>query len=233
MKMKKGKILITLGLLLIAAAALLTVYNLYDGRRAGLAAERALCRLEEMMPASKPDKTSGTLAGGSSETLTDDLPGTLPSEPDRVEEIELPDYVLNPEMDLPVKEIDGIGYVGIVRIPALELELPVISEWSYPHLRIAPCRYEGTPYLDHLVIAGHNYDSHFGSLKTLCPGDTVTFTDMDGNEFRYEIVVMETLLPTDVEEMTSDEYDLTLFTCTVSWAERITVRCERIQEKRP
>ncbi len=229
MKAKKGRILITLGLLLIAAAALLAAYNLYDGRRAGLAAEKALRQLEEMMPAPGMDKTPG----GSSETSADDLPGSSPSEPDRAEEIELPDYVLNPEMELPVKEIDGIGYVGIVRIPALELELPVISEWSYPHLRVAPCRYEGSPYLDHLVIAGHNYESHFGSLKTLCPGDIVTFTDMDGNEFRYEIVVMETLLPVDVEEMTSDEYDLTLFTCTVSWAERVTVRCERIREKWP
>ncbi len=231
MKSGRGRFLIALGLLLIAAAVSLAAYNLYDGRRAELEAKKALCRLKELMP--EPGKTPETLAGGLSETVAGDLPETLPPESDWPEEIELPDYVLNPEMEMPVREIDGIGYVGTVRIPALELELPVISEWSYPHLRVAPCRYEGSAYLDHLVIAGHNYESHFGALWTLCPGDTVVFTDMDGNEFRYEIVVMETLLPADVEEMTSDEYDLTLFTCTVSWAERVTVRCERTEGKLP
>lgn len=44
----------------------------------------------------------------------------------------LPDYMLCPDMEMPVKTIEGVDYIGILTIPALELELPVISEWSYP-----------------------------------------------------------------------------------------------------
>jgi sortase A len=32
-----------------------------------------------------------------------------------------------------------------------------------------------------------------------------------------------------VEEMESDEWDLTLFTCTIGGKSRVTIRCERVQ----
>ena len=49
---------------------------------------------------------------------------------------------------------------------------------------------------------------------------------MDGNVFRYEVVELETLMPTAIEEMTSGDWDLTLFTCTIGGGSRVTVRCE-------
>lgn len=210
---KKGKILIALGLLLIVAALALAAYNLYDGRRAADAASQAVSRLEERIPA--PDPTESA---------------QVPAVPEPTTSVEItpPDYVLNPEMEMPVEQIDGIGYIGILRIPALGLELPVIDSWSYPGLKIAPCRYTGSAYLDNLVIAAHNYQAHFGKLKNLLPGDAITFTDMDGNVFTYAVATLETLPPTAIEEMTDAGYDLTLFTCTLGGASRVTVRCERV-----
>lgn len=117
-----------------------------------------------------------------------------------------------------------------MKIPSISLELPIIADWGYHGLRIAPCRYSGSVYLDNMVIAGHNYLSHFGYLKTLMQGDAVTFTDTDGNVFHYEVSEVEILSPYSVSEMTSGDWDLTLFTCTVGGAARITVRCERIDE---
>lgn len=214
MKNHKGKISITLGLLLIAAALLLTAYNLYDGYRAGQAASQALYRLKERIP-----------ERAQSEPVR--MPGEGPASP---AEIELPDYVLNPEMEMPTEEIDGVDYIGTVCIPALELELPVISECTRPNLKIAPCRYAGSAYLDNLVIGAHNYRAYFGPLKNLSQGDEVIFTDMDGNVFCYEVIAMEVLGPTAIEELVFGGYDLTLFTCTVDRASRVAVRCDRVQE---
>jgi len=42
--------------------------------------------------------------------------------------------------------------------------------------------------------------------------------------------LVETLMPTDIKEMTSGEFDLTLFTCTVGGQYRVTVRCDRVDE---
>ena len=137
----------------------------------------------------------------------------------------LPDYVVNPDISLPKKEIDGKHYVGTVSIPALSLTLPVIDKWSYENFKIAPCIYEGTPYKKNMIIAAHNYRKHFASIKSLEQGDTVIFKDMDGNTFSYEVMYVEILDNNAVEEMSAGQWDLTLFTCTYGGATRITVRC--------
>ena len=108
----------------------------------------------------------------------------------------------------------------------LGLELPVAADWSYPALRTVPCRYKGSAYLDDLIICAHNYDSHFGRLKALHAGDEVIFTDAAGNVFDYEVSVLETLPPTAIEDMEQGG-DLTLFTCTIGGASRVTLRCEK------
>lgn len=140
-----------------------------------------------------------------------------------------PDYILNPDMEMPTEEIDGYLYIGKVMIPALDLELPVMDTWDYNRMKIAPCRYAGTAYRPGFVICAHNYTSHFGRLKNLSPGDSVLFTDMAGNEFSYEVAAVETLSPTAVEEMKSDDWDLTLFSCTIGGRARVTVRCNQIR----
>ena len=148
----------------------------------------------------------------------------LTSEVQDMEEA-VPDYKEFPEMEMPQKEIDGQSYIGVLDIPVLELSLPVISDWSYPKLKIAPCRYEGSAYTDNLIIAAHNYNCHFGNLKTLQTGEIVTFTDIDGNIFYYEVAELEILEPFAVEDMKSGDWDLTLFTCTYGGQQRVTVRC--------
>ncbi len=143
----------------------------------------------------------------------------------------LPDYILNPDMEMPTEEIDGYLYIGKVSIPTLELKLPVMDTWDYTRMRIAPCRYSGTAYRPGFVLCAHNYTSHFGRLKNLEPGDSVSFTDVAGNVFLYEVAKVEILAPTAVAEMKSDDWDLTLFSCTIGGRTRVTVRCRQVREQ--
>lgn len=124
-------------------------------------------------------------------------------------------------------EIDGHSYIGYLSLPTENLELPVMSDWNYDQLRIAPCRYYGSTKTNDLVIAGHNYIRHFGPIENLVPGDPVYFTDMDGVITAYEVAEVDTLSATAVEEMTGSSFDLTLFTCNYSGQARVTVRCDR------
>lgn len=130
--------------------------------------------------------------------------------------------------EMTVIEIDGHGYIGYLSLPTENLDLPVLSEWDYNLLRIAPCRYYGSTKTNDLVIAGHNYTRHFGPISNLVPGDPVYFTDMDGVTTAYEVAEVDTLAATAVEEMTSSGFDLTLFTCNYSGQARVTVRCDRV-----
>lgn len=205
--MKKGTIWIIIGFLFLAGAVGLTAYNMADTVRAGKESREILGKVLSMMgePIPVPEKYLAE------ESLSD--------------EIRYPDYVLDPTREMPKVKIDEVEYVGILEIPSLEISLPVCAEWSYENLASSPCRFTGTAYQGGFVICAHNYISHFGQLKELQTGDKVFFTDMDGNCFEYEVAAQETLSPTAVEEITSDEWDLSLFTCTVGGAFRVTIRC--------
>ena len=142
---------------------------------------------------------------------------------------QLPDYLIDPNIEMPTENIDGWDYIGVLEIPAFDLTLPVISRWSNAALKVAPARYEGSAYTDYLIIAAHNYKTHFDNLQYLVAGDEVYFTDIDGNRFSYEVVMTEILKPTDVEQMSAGDWDLTLFTCNYGGSYRVTVRCDRTE----
>lgn len=112
-------------------------------------------------------------------------------------------------------------------IPVLELELPVLSDWSYEKLREAPCQYYGTCHEPDFVIAAHNYPGHYGRLNELRSGDVILFTDLTGAVCTYEVVLLETLPPTATKEMITSGFDLSLYTCTPGGGSRVTVRCSK------
>lgn len=204
MKNKVGLACMLLGVALVLAALALFLWNRQEDRQAKKTADQVLPQLMEHIEAQRESVATGNApAGQQSETVQTDT-----------------------EMTETV--IDGYAYVGYLRIPDLGLELPVMSQWDEVRLKIAPCRYSGSTKADHLVIAGHNYVTHFGHLKYLAAGNQVEFTDMDGELYIYEVVLVETLPGTAVEEMTAGEYALTLFTCTYSGQDRVAVRCNLV-----
>lgn len=191
-KKKKRNKLIAIGLLFIAGALALSLYNIIIQMRGEALSSGTL---EELLPQIEKD-------------------------------VKLPDYEIDPNIDMPVVMINGRKYIGVVDMPSIDRRLPVISEWNYSNLTVAPCRYAGTPYVGDFVIAAHNYIPHFGTIKNLEYGDEVYFTDVKGNVFQYRVSSIEILQPEMVEEMKASGYPLTLFTCTIGGRTRVTVRCE-------
>ena len=207
MPKKTGIAIVTAGAVLILSALLLLLYNRYEDANAGQEAESLLASVEAAISAQAMDTTAAT----------------VPNRPD-ASEVPAP-TPLDPEM--PVVMLDGYEYVGYVEIPTLGLKLPVMSEWDYTRLKVAPCRQFGSSRTDDLVIAAHNYESHFGHLKDLSVGDTVTFTDMDGIVNTYCVEKIETLNPNEVDAVQNSGYDLVLYTCTKGGKTRVTVFCDR------
>lgn len=154
-------------------------------------------------------------AGQEAESLLEDVRSSMAAnaDPDPQEE--------------PVEEIT-YDYAGVIVIPDLSLELPVIDQWSYARLKVAPCRQSGAAADGDLVIAAHNYKSHFGYLDRLEPGASVIFTDMEGTVYRYAVEEIRQLAPEDAEDVSSvfsSEYPLVLYTCTPGGKARVAVFC--------
>lgn len=206
MKKTHGRLCIMLGAALLLAALSLVLYNLNQDRRSGKAAQELLEELGQEMPSTS--EISEIPETGFGEDLFVEY-----------EKIEAAEENLI--------EADGRLYVGIISIPSLQLELPVLSEWSYPNLKLSPCRYSGTAAGGNLIIAAHNYRSHFGRLQELGSGDTIFFTDGNGVTYEYETTQTENINGSDISAMefgSADSWDLTLFTCTLSGQSRVTVR---------
>ena len=201
MKRKAGKLLMTIGLLLIAAAFLLMVYNIWESKKAENMSEEILNQIKD-----EQDEN----------VSSDDAD-------------EKPLYEIYPDMEMPVLTIDGVDYIGILTVPSLGLELPVAVNWSYPNLRRSPCRYKGSAYSNDMIIAGHNYSRHFGGLRNLAIGEEISFRDVDGHIFQYQVDDIETIPGTAVEDMDAGEWDMTLFTCTYGGKSRVTIRCRKLE----
>ena len=146
---------------------------------------------------------------------------------------------VDPDTPMPVKEIDGYEYIGILEIPSEGLSLPVMNEWDYARLKISPCRFTGSYYADDLVICAHNFSRHLGPLLQIGIGEDVFFTSVEGLTIHYVITNRETVEPTAVEQMIENtgnsetsllDWDMTLFTCNLGGQTRCAVRCSRVEE---
>ncbi len=142
----------------------------------------------------------------------------------------------NPDREMPAVRIDGKRYAGILEIPSLGIELPVAESFSYAALQQTPCIYSGSVYKDNLVIAAHNYDVHFGRIGSLGFDYDVIFTDIESNRYTFKTFDIETLNPDQytalVEKQSKNDWDLTLFTCNYSGAQRIVIRCRRVRSEK-
>ena len=133
--------------------------------------------------------------------------------------------------DLPAPEVTGdpwAGYevIGVVGLPDLGLSLPVLADYTQDLLAVAPCRYTDDLALEpgQLVVAGHNYRTHFGRLGELAPGSRITWQNLDGVTYTYTVTEVTEIDAGDREALEQGDWDLTLFTCDVTRTRRILVR---------
>ena len=115
MKRKIGRLCMVLGAVLILCAAGLLGYNRWDAARAEKASQEVLGELEQTMQ----------------KTIT---------EHQQENETAAPQPVLDPTQEMTTVEVEGRDYSGVLSIPAVERELPVMAQWSYAGLKIAPGR---------------------------------------------------------------------------------------------
>ena len=192
---------IILGICCLIAAVGLIAYNRWEAENAQDASKNILQNVRETILGTAPEES-------------------IPEEGARDESGEIP-------VDLPremlTTQVNGYDCIGVLSIPVLELELPVLTDWSYAKLKIAPCHYFGSCFEKDFVIAAHNFQSHFGRLSELQPKDLVLFTDISGTVYCYEVVLLETLPGNATQEMITSGFDLSLYTCTPGGASRVTV----------
>lgn len=194
-----GGICVFLGVVCILSAIGFAAYNRWEEKNAGEISQDILEDIQSIIKEPQPELPDST--------------DILPDDPEKA------------PAEMATVKIDGYDCIGILSVPVLELELPVLTDWSYTKLKKAPCHYYGSCYEKDFVIAAHNYQRHFGRLSQLQAGDLVMFTDVNGVVYYYEVVLLETLPKEATLEMITSGFDLSLYTCTPGGTSRVTVRC--------
>ena len=207
---KFGIFCLLLGICCLLCSVGFLFYNHLEGNRAKIASDSLLQEVQEIV-ISPPHEDN------SKEEIS------------QKEASEIENTVMEAPKEMLTTQVDGYDCIGVLSIPVLELELPVLTDWSYEKLKIAPCHYYGTYYESDFVIAAHNYQSHFGRLSALQPKDLILFTDISGTIHCYEVVLLETLPGNATEEMITSGFDLSLYTCTPGGGSRVTVRCNAVK----
>lgn len=145
------------------------------------------------------------------------------------------------EVKNPLSEIRENGPIGVLKIPAIDLSIPVYVSATWEHLRIGAATVDGTSLPlggknCRSVIAGHRgiYDSpQFMHLDELKPGDRVYLRVLN-HLLRYEVRDKEEILPYQSDKLAIEEGQdiLTLLTCTPypTARKRLLVNCVRVED---
>lgn len=138
-------------------------------------------------------------------------------------------YSVIPE-EVPRTVIEDVSYMGILTIPALGLELPIIylEEWEPEYMDIAPCTYSGSLKRHDLVIMAHNYQTHFLGILNMQPGQEVILSSVDGMTYTYVVTAVDVMHRSQKEKLYEGDWDLTLFTCVPETFNRCAVRCQLV-----
>jgi len=194
-RQKRGWLLVFLGLSMVIAALLM---HTAQEKQDALAGDNAAILLQQL----QLNRTSVPAMDASAQETT---------APQRATEMAEKDYL-------------GYSMIGTLRIPGLNMELPILSSWSYELLDIAPCRYFGSLPDENMILMGHNYKSHFTPLHNISVGTAVEFEDVNGVVSRFTVAQTEILHESHPDRLHSD-HPLTLFTCTAGGQNRLVVRC--------
>ena len=123
-----------------------------------------------------------------------------------------------------VLSINGKDFVGILEMPQFGSVLPVCADWG--EVSKYPCRLDGSIYARTMQIGGTSQKGQYDFYREISVGDTVIFTDVEGNRYTYTVTNLQYESHANQTTLNREESALTLFIKNVYAFEYLIVFCD-------
>lgn len=133
-------------------------------------------------------------------------------------------------------ELKGYKIVGIIKIPKIDLEYPILEKTTVESLNVSITKFWGNEIneIGNVTLAGHNNFSGvmFGRIKKLVVGDIIELTDAQNVTLQYEVFETKIIDPNDIScilPIEEGRREITLITCENGKANRFIVKAKEIK----
>ena len=132
------------------------------------------------------------------------------------------------------EQIDGHKVIGIIKIPKIDLEYPILETTSFETLKLSITKFWGNKIneIGNVTLAGHNNlnGTMFGKTKNLEIGDIIELTDIQNVTLKYKVFKKYVIDPNDISVILPEEEnvrEVTLITCTNGNKNRLVIKARQ------
>ena len=129
------------------------------------------------------------------------------------------------------EQIDGYKVIGIINIPKLNIEYPILEKTNEHSLKLSITKFYGEKINQkgNVVLAGHNNlnKKMFGKINKLENGDIIELTDSQMVTVKYQVFNKYVIDPNDIDcifPIDENTREVTLITCTNRDKNRLVVK---------
>ncbi len=133
-----------------------------------------------------------------------------------------------------ITKYKGYDIVGIIEIPKINIEYPIINQTSDETMALSITKFWGNNVNDigNFTMAGHNYfdGTMFSNTNKLNIEDTIKMTDLDGKTIEYKVFDKYIIDPNDVkcvQSVKENTREITLITCINGRNNRLVVKARK------
>ena len=130
-----------------------------------------------------------------------------------------------------ITKYKGYDIVGIIEIPKINIEYPIINQTSDETMALSITKFWGNNVNDigNFTMAGHNYfdGTMFSNTNKLNIEDIIKMTDLDGKTIEYKVFDKYIIDPNDVkcvQSVKENTREITLITCINGRNNRLVVK---------
>ena len=133
------------------------------------------------------------------------------------------------------EEIEGYKVVGIINIPKINIEYPILEKTNKESIKLSITKFWGEKINQkgNVVLAGHNNlnNKMFGKIDRLENGDIIELTDSQMVTVKYQVFDKYVIDPNDIDcifPIDENTREITLITCTNRDKNRLVVKAREI-----